>query len=473
MIDADINDIAIEIPEESKTIEKPDGAPSTSGEKSIQRRKTSNTAMDIYSELKSKREEELLKIIDEKISKITVLEQKIIKLEEAQKETSDKEQERGKKKRKLAENCNEDSTMNKNLQDQVENLTNMLSERENELHEVREKLAESEWNESTENNRLKKEIEELKKKDNESTEIKRLKNEIEELKKKDNKENNNIQLKALQKVIDTKDKDLQNLQRVNERLSSKQNEKVSNADISNSTNTTNELMKMIEERMHCGFNSIQENMEKFIKDKLVEIKDPDTTMEDVPELPSPIEQRRSYANVASRSADSQNFRNIMLATKNEELVEQSAKRQRAKNLIIHGKEEQTPEEDSLFVREMLKELQIGAITAKQIERIGAADPNKGRPIKIVFNNEDEQQKVFLNLRNLKGMNLYKKISIREDYTFTERSLVKDFIQQAKLKNQEEDIKNSNIIWRVRGTPKNGLTLKKFTRDLKEINPPQN
>ena len=175
MIDADINDIAIEIPEESKTIEKPDGAPSTSGENSIQRRKTSNTAMDIYSELKSKREEELLKIIDEKISKITVLEQKIIKLEEAQKETSDKEQERGKKKRKLAENCNEDSTMNKNLQDQVENLSNMLSERENELHEVREKLAESEWNESTENNRLKKEIKELKKKDNESTEIKRLK----------------------------------------------------------------------------------------------------------------------------------------------------------------------------------------------------------------------------------------------------------------------------------------------------------
>ena len=55
--------------------------------------------------------------------------------------------------------------MNKNLQDQVENLTNMLSERENELHEVREKLAESEWNESTEINRLKNEIEELKKKD--------------------------------------------------------------------------------------------------------------------------------------------------------------------------------------------------------------------------------------------------------------------------------------------------------------------
>ena len=241
MIDADINDIAIEIPEESKTIEKPDGAPSTSGENSIQRRKTSNTAMDIYSELKSKREEELLKIIDEKISKITVLEQKIIKLEEAQKETSDKEQERGKKKRKLAENCNEDSTMNKNLQDQVENLTNMLSERENELHEVREKLAESEWNESTE--------------------INRLKNEIEELKKKDNKENNNIQIKALQKVIDTKDKDLQNLQCVNEKLSSKQNEKdVSNGGKSSSERQDSTLLKSLEVILDKKFEDVDKKI---------------------------------------------------------------------------------------------------------------------------------------------------------------------------------------------------------------------
>ena len=110
---------------------------------------------------------------------------------------------------------------------------------------------------------------------------------------------------------------------------------------------------------------------------------------------------------------------------------------------------------------------------KRIERIWSVDINKEQPTKLVFHNEKDQQKVFLNCRNLKGKNLYNKISIREVYTFTERSLVKSFIEQAKLKNQEEEGRNSNIIWRVRGTPKNGLTLKKFTRDQKVINPPKN
>ena len=56
------------------------------------------------------------------------------------------------------------------------------------------------------------------------------------------------------------------------------------------------------------------------------------------------------------------------------------------------------------------------------------------------------------------------ISVREDYTYSERALIKNFIEQAKAKNLEENAKNSNIVWRVRGTPKNGLSLKWFTKD---------
>ena len=224
--------------------------------------------------------------------------------------------------------------------------------------------------------------------------------------------------------------------------------------------------------MTVGFNAIQVNMESIIKEKLSKLSNPDDAMEDTSNQ-STINEHKSYAGVASQKSTPDNFRSIMLATKNEERAEESEKKRRSKNLIVHGKEEQTPEEDKTFVNEMLKELQIGAINTKLIERIGTVDNNKGRPIKLVFHNEEDQQKVFLNLRNLKGKNLYNKISIREDYTFTERSLVKSFIEQAKLKNQEEEGRNSNIIWRVRGTPKNGLTLKNFIRDQKEINPPQN
>ena len=67
MFDVDIDDIAIEIPD--KIISKHDEPSSNSGKESIHRRKMSNTAMDIYSEIRSKNEEELLDIIKKKTLK--------------------------------------------------------------------------------------------------------------------------------------------------------------------------------------------------------------------------------------------------------------------------------------------------------------------------------------------------------------------------------------------------------------------
>ena len=46
----------------------------------------------------------------------------------------------------------------------------------------------------------------------------------------------------------------------------------------------------------------------------------------------------------------------------------------------------------------------------------------------------------------------------------------EFSDQAKLKNNEEDKIKSNIIWRVRGTPKNGLVIKRFTKGNQETTP---
>ena len=114
------------------------------------------------------------------------------------KQITERDQETSKKKRKLRETCDEDDKVNENLQQQVENLMNRLGERESELHEVREKLAEREWKESDE--------------------IKRLEKEVKQLKQRENKDTANTEVKALQKVIETKDKDLQNLQRSNEKL---------------------------------------------------------------------------------------------------------------------------------------------------------------------------------------------------------------------------------------------------------------
>lgn len=444
MTDADINDINIELEphDETTSIPKPNESSSNSDTASIYQRKYSNTAMDIYSEFKSKREDELLEIIEGERSKNAVLEQKIHTLEHALKETLDKEQERGQKKRKLAESNDDVNNENGNLRNQVENLTKRLCERENELHDVREKLAESEWKESND--------------------IERLKKEIEQLKMQESKDNKSTQMKALQKVIDNKDKEIQNLQRTNERLNLKQNEtEADQTNANDNINTTSQLMNMIEEKMAAGFNLIQTNVEKLIKDRLVE---PDIEMESNLQA-----NHTTYADmVSTHKKTASDFREIMLATKNEEIMEEHQKKRRAKNLIVHGMLNNSTENDKEFINEMLKDLQIGQINIKHIERIGNNNNNtigeRGRPLKIEFNNEEDQRKVFSNLRNLKGKNIYIGISVREDYTYSERALIKNFIEQAKAKNLEENAKNSDIVWRVRGTPKNGLSLKWFTKD---------
>ena len=74
-----------------------------------------------------------------------------------------------------------------------------------------------------------------------------------------------------------------------------------------------------------------------------------------------------------------------------------------------------------------------------------------------------------NLRNLKDNENYKGISIKEDYTINERQLIKSYTEQAKTMNELERAKKSTTVYKVRGTPKNGLFLKRFTiqRDTTE------
>ena len=158
MLECDINDVAIEIINETREQNTQESAVTTP----VFPRRSSTTAMDIYSEIRTKREEELLEMIDKKSSQIVELEIKIVKLENDMKQITERDQETSKKKRKLRETCDEDDKVNENLQQQVENLMNRLGERENELHEVREKLAEREWKESDEIKRLEKEVKQLK-----------------------------------------------------------------------------------------------------------------------------------------------------------------------------------------------------------------------------------------------------------------------------------------------------------------------
>ena len=63
---------------------------------------------------------------------------------------------------------------------------------------------------------------------------------------------------------------------------------------------------------------------------------------------------------------------------------------------------------------------------------------------------------------LKGKPKYKAISITEDLTLFERSVVKEWKKKTDERNEKE-LSDSNIVWKVRGSPKSGLYLKKISK----------
>ena len=67
-----------------------------------------------------------------------------------------------------------------------------------------------------------------------------------------------------------------------------------------------------------------------------------------------------------------------------------------------------------------------------------------------------------NLRNADDK--YKRISIKEDYSWEERQRIREWVSKAEEKNKEEQTSD----WKVRGNPKNGMRLVKITRQQPSI-----
>ena len=66
-----------------------------------------------------------------------------------------------------------------------------------------------------------------------------------------------------------------------------------------------------------------------------------------------------------------------------------------------------------------------------------------------------------NLKDLKGKSDYIGISITEDYTPAERDIIKGYRDKAKAMNENNN--DNTTVFCVRGTPKNGLIIKKLKK----------
>ena len=174
----------------------------------------------------------------------------------------------------------------------------------------------------------------------------------------------------------------------------------------------------------------------------------------------------STNNQISQPEGGVDFREIIRQEKNEQLAEETEKRSRACNFIIHGVAENincdTKQREEDYVTTLITTLGLN-MSYKSLYRLGKkviSDNQHKRPIKVILNNEVDKDRLMASLKSLKGLDDYKGISVTDDYTIQERNLIKLWSEKAKKANEDEPI-DSKFIWRVRGNSKNGFGLKKL------------
>jgi len=228
----------------------------------------------------------------------------------------------------------------------------------------------------------------------------------------------------------------------------------------------NELAELkIKLRKDPGLHTIEYLEEKFEKklDKMAKNITEDFANKIEVLKTSAVETKKSYAKVTAAN-NQESLREVIKAARADQLMEDQQKKLRLKNIIIHGVVENERGEnktDTDFVRTLINDLKV-KVEIKYITRLGNTKSDKIRPIKVVFTKEEEKDSVIGSLPSLKGYEEYKKISVMEDFTFEERRLIKSWADKAFDKNSKEP-EGSTIVWRVRGSPKNMLFLKKFSK----------
>ena len=159
------------------------------------------------------------------------------------------------------------------------------------------------------------------------------------------------------------------------------------------------------------------------------------------------------------------LRKIMRDAKNDDKVEENEQEKRASNFIIHGAEEfgedveSSKKIDTEYIEDILKHLGLDA-KPDSVIRIGDSKKSSSRPIKVVIKSKMDRKAVMSKLNRLKGTEEeFGRISVTEDYTQTEREMIKTWNAKAKEKSAADKVYS----YKVRGDPKNGLRLVRFKR----------
>ena len=261
----------------------------------------------------------------------------------------------------------------------------------------------------------------------------------------------------LKKIINERDRQIEDIKAAKKELNNKfQSHKIKYNNIREKiveAQVLEELNQKIKEQINELGESIKSSVLKEIQSTLNNVETKVT------------EAQKSYADAtkaASTPVSTSGLKSIVKEARYEEIKERRDHDQRQSNVIIHGVaecSEKKEDGDNEFVETLVKTIKISTPTIKSISRIGAEAVDKKRSIKVVLGSEKEKMTFLRNLSPLKGNKRYEGVSVTEDLTPTERSVLKEWTDKAKDLNLDY----TDWVYRVRGDSKNGYYLKKFPR----------
>ena len=221
--------------------------------------------------------------------------------------------------------------------------------------------------------------------------------------------------------------------------------------------THGELVSSMKVLLKDHVSQIEDKMDKMIEQKIAS-RVPDVVTDGTTE-----KQQTNPTNGLLKVPEE--LRKIMQDAKNDDKVEENEKAKRAINFIIHGAEEFGEDAESIkkndceYIVDIFKHIGLASKPVSVI-RIGDSKKSDARPIKITMKSKNDQEAVMSRLNRLKNTEEdFGKISITEDYTQSERDMIKSWSAKAKEKTAED----KEYSYKVRGDPKNGLRLVRFKR----------
>jgi hypothetical protein len=221
-------------------------------------------------------------------------------------------------------------------------------------------------------------------------------------------------------------------------------------------NGEHDIAKMINE----SHDKINKNIDVLIEKKLASLTAPNNAP------PKPGEPKTLFSTVVGASTSPGNISAATpnVITRNAELIEKQEQERRINNILYGISEARVDdnvsiqESDKEFMSSFLETIEA-QVTPKQILRLGKESAGKNRPLKVIMKSPEDKNTIMSSLNKLKNADeSFRGISVRDDYTLEERQLIKAMADEAKRKNDTDNV----TYWKVRGTPKNGLRVVKIT-----------